>query len=281
MKNQKSLNSVFAKTFRPQEACSVRARGSVGSIGFAGVAGAIQVFLAGCSVSPTTQATLDGIMGARNDLEAASVAQSKPIVEAYIDFPGPPEKWVGPAGLLLHVTAREGKSAKVVVTSPGLDGHAPLLDAVRGLASENALPDGKNAEAKIQKGISVEAARERLSFLARALTEGAQFFQGCLNPVRVRLIRQDGSIFERSGCRGQVGWSRSASEAVSDFLTAAIYGSGPSGAVAALRSPASASGETTGSPSGVASGGEVSGSGAGSGSASTPHAPHGGPSKSH
>jgi hypothetical protein len=44
-------------------------------------------------------------------------------------------------------------------------------------------------------------------------------------PVRVRLIRSDGTLIERQGCRGQAGWPRVASEVVNHFIEGAIFSS--------------------------------------------------------
>ena len=58
----------------------------------------------GC-LSTQTQSSLDGTNG-----------QSSPYVEAYVEYPGPHEKWSGPASFILHVTAKDKGSALITVT---------------------------------------------------------------------------------------------------------------------------------------------------------------------
>ena len=67
-----------------------------------------------------------------------------------------------------------------------------------------------------------ETARDQLAHLATSLQGAEQNFRGCLSPVRVRLVRADGALLEKQGCRGQNGWSRIASESVNSFITAAL-----------------------------------------------------------
>jgi hypothetical protein len=72
--------------------------------------------------------------------------------------------------------------------------------------------------------MSAENARELLANLAVSLQGAEGAFRGCLSPVRVRLIRADGILVEKQGCRGQNGWSHIASQSADRFLTAALYG---------------------------------------------------------
>jgi hypothetical protein len=75
------------------------------------------------------------------------------------------------------------------------------------------------------QGMSGEAAREELGKLMTALTGGEHSFRGCLSPVRVRVIRADGAVTERHGCRGSRGWSKAVSESVDHFIHKSLYGS--------------------------------------------------------
>jgi len=114
-----------------------------------------------------------------------------PFIEGYIEFLGPHEKWVGPASFVLHVSARDGEKATLNL--------APSL--VQGLGT---VDSGK--------------ARDELLKLFVAMRAEEQEYYGCMNPVKVRLIRSDGSTAERMGCRGQAAWPRIASETVNRLL---------------------------------------------------------------
>jgi hypothetical protein len=67
-------------------------------------------------------------------------------------------------------------------------------------------------------GVTQVNARDQVARLAEAIRDDDSPFSGCLNPVRVRLIRTDGILLERQGCRGQEGWPKVASEVASHFL---------------------------------------------------------------
>ena len=41
-------------------------------------------------------------------------------------------------------------------------------------------------------------------------------------PVRLRLVRANGGLVDKMGCRSDVGWPRAVSEAVSAFLSGSI-----------------------------------------------------------
>jgi hypothetical protein len=145
------------------------------------------IIAAGC-VGMHGQSTLDAI---------ADQVQPSFFVEGFIEYAGPGEKWGGPATLVLHVDAKEG-SAPVVSVNP-------------------ALSTSRNS-AEGSTTMSVTKAREQLAVLATALSSGESGFRGCMYPVRVRLIKADGGLVEKYGCRGQSGWSRAASEAMNEFL---------------------------------------------------------------
>jgi hypothetical protein len=63
-----------------------------------------------------------------------------------------------------------------------------------------------------------DQAREKLSNLATAMAEDSSTYQGCMYPIRVRLIRADGSVLDKEGCREQSKWSKTASETVDYFI---------------------------------------------------------------
>lgn len=144
------------------------------------------------------------------DLVEESMGNFKPILEAYIEYSGPQARWAGPASFILHVDAKDGQYPKIQVNpnlflpetgDPEITGRVPAAER-----------------------LTTEQARDRLNILAVLMQEQEQVFRGCLSPVRVRLIRQDGSIIERQGCRGQVGWSKEASEVVNYFISGGVYG---------------------------------------------------------
>src|SRR4051812_39397522 len=106
------------------------------------IAGLLLTLAASC-VGMHGQSTLDAIQG--------SIAEAKPIVEAYIEYPGPQERWAGPATVAIHVIARDGAEPTIVV-SPDL------------FQSEGAAPVRKN-------GLTTQVVRERLALVATALTQ--------------------------------------------------------------------------------------------------------------
>ncbi len=154
----------------------------------------------GC-LSMQSQTTIDG----------NETATNVPYVEAFVEYAGPQEKWAGPASFTLHVIAKDAGGATVTV-QPALFTELPPA----GMAAQGRTP--------ASQGLPGELAREHLAHLATSLQGADQAFRGCLSPVRVRLIRADGSLLEKRGCRSQSGWNRVASEAVSNFITATLRG---------------------------------------------------------
>lgn len=128
--------------------------------------------------------------------------EDRVFIEAYVEFPGPHERWVGPPGYVMNVNAKEATKPWVGVTS---------------LAAKPVLGDRRIAS--IPKG-DPQAARAQIERLATALKEddSSPEFKGCLSPVRVRLVRGDGTMVEREGCRGYNAWTKTASEFVGYFL---------------------------------------------------------------
>ncbi len=158
-------------------------------------------------LSMQNQTTLEGIQGAAG-----------PYVEAYIEYPGPSDKWAGPSHFILHVLAKDSGMAQIAVTPAlfkpvAVDPHAPGAKAIGAVTELTRTP-----------GMSGEAAREQLGRLMTALTGGEASFRGCLSPVRVRVIRADGAVTERHGCRGGKGWSKAVSESVDQFINKSLYG---------------------------------------------------------
>ena len=157
-------------------------------------------------LSMQSQTTLDAI-------QASMSAQ--PFTEAYIEYPGPSEKWSGPTSFIMHVTAKDSGTAQVYV-SPALFNKPGSKEI------EAPTAPGRTLAAVVPHGITGDAARDQLSHLATALQGADESFRGCLSPVRVRMIRADGSLLEKKGCRGQNGWSKAASESVNYFISASL-----------------------------------------------------------
>jgi len=116
------------------------------------------------------------------------------IVEGYLEFPGPNERWAGPQSVVIHLST---------------------LD-----------PQGLHPR-KTQ--LTIEEVREDLSRLKGALEEPKEFEAGCLFPLRVRLIQADGILFEKQACRGQKGWPRIASEIASEVIDDRVGAPQPAG----------------------------------------------------
>ena len=121
---------------------------------------------------------------------------SSPVVEAYVEYPGPDKKWVGPKDFIIHIdTTHEG----------GKDGNSEIIIT--------------KDERSVRKGPAIEKTREMLKDLESSVQGGATLAPiGCLSPVRVRLIRADGGITQRQSCRGQAGWPLLASQLTDLFF---------------------------------------------------------------
>jgi hypothetical protein len=64
-------------------------------------------------------------------------------------------------------------------------------------------------------------ARADLRSLGSTMAQAPSAFTGCLYPIRARLIRSDGSVLERQGCRDNSGWPVVVSRMVSNALETA------------------------------------------------------------
>ena len=111
------------------------------------------------------------------------------------------ERLMRRAGLLL-CSALAIFAAERAHAQPAASGHATLATPLAGALQAAASSDYAFAEKALL-----------------AIQGADQPFSGCLNPVRVRLVRQDGALTEKQGCRG-FGWTRTASEKVNTFLSA-------------------------------------------------------------
>jgi hypothetical protein len=132
--------------------------------------------------------------------------EAAPFTEAYITYPGPNEKWTGPKTSVIHLVTRGTKEAQISVVPSPLRANTE---------------DPKQPGATLH-GPPVETVREDLARLHAAMQEKERVFHGCLSPIRVTLIRGDGILIERQGCRGQLGWPRVASEIVNHLIGTSI-----------------------------------------------------------
>jgi hypothetical protein len=172
---------------------------------------------------------LSSCVQGRSTLEAIQQSMGKaPFVEAYVEYPGPENRWAGPATFRLHLTAKDLATPASITVSPALwrphrslasnalPGPAPAASEVTRVSDMSHLPTASGS-------ISVEMARDELFRLGSAL-EGVDGnvpgLAGCLSPVHVRLTRSDGSVTEKRGCRSQAGWQRAVGESVNHWLSA-------------------------------------------------------------
>ena len=160
-----------------------------------------------------SMAGLGGCLGQYNPTAYDDVSKQvggAPVVEAFIEYGGPQEKWAGPAPFILHIDAREAAPAQVAMT-PNVFQEVDFAPVIRG---------GGRMPASTAD-LSAEGVRERLGAFRETLNEDPGPFQGCMSPLRVRLVSSSGAIVERQGCRGTQGWAKSASQLVADFMAAA------------------------------------------------------------
>ena len=139
------------------------------------------------------KATLDAIAG----------AASQPYVEAFVEYRGPQERWAGPANWTLHVVAKDNERPEITVPSAW---RTDQTTTARKPASQI---------------VTGEEARTKIGALAAAVGESDAGFSGCLYPIHVRLIRADGNVLDKEGCRGQSHWDKAASGMVDYFMMAA------------------------------------------------------------
>lgn len=184
---------------------------------------------AGCT-SVSNHPALDAMKSASKGLG------DKNFVEAYVEYRGPSEKWSGPASFLMHVVAKGNDPVKISFTpafaaepantlptspihemAPTMSGRRPAGEVSKTpVAAASAAPS--HAPSSAPKAMTGEVARNHINQLAAAVQAGDVAFEGCLSPVRVRLIRADGAVLEKQGCRSVEGWPKAASEVVGQFM---------------------------------------------------------------
>ncbi len=198
-------------------------------------------------VAPLALSAASGCMSMQNQqVQDAIQTGTKPYVEAYIEYIGPGSRWMGPATWVLHVNTRELGNPEISVTpefgdAPAAklaeapkEGRAPSPKEEHAAAGHAASPQNSNSNSKVAKATAQAARtiasaansagvalREQIVALATSVqSAGETPFAGCLNPIRIRMIREDGALLERQGCRGSTGWSHTVSQSVASFLDA-------------------------------------------------------------
>lgn len=179
---------------------------------------AVCISLSAC-LSARNHPALDAAQGIPGVGGQQGTKSDENIVEVYFEFPGPQEKWAGPASFVLHVSAKDPHWALIHIAPAWFNEEDTFDVPVPGVS-----PAPNPAKVSI-KGLSSDFARERMRYLAGAVLSGNDpAFKGCLSPVRVRLIRDDGTFIEKTGCRSESGWSKIASDMVEYFMTAKLRG---------------------------------------------------------
>ncbi len=98
--------------------------------------------------------------------------------------------------------------------------HVVLQGADRALISV-ASDHGRSGKLTLSKGDGSQLTHLRadLSELVEALGGEKKEYSTCVFKARVRMVRIDGSVFEKSGCRSAKGWSRGASRLARTIAT--------------------------------------------------------------
>jgi hypothetical protein len=143
-------------------------------------------------------------------------------VEAFIEYAGPAERWGGPEPLVVQFSARDSGRAFSLLSTPAWSKNTPIENS-HSRAPASAHRDDPVAhpavdgEGTVWKAWNPARLKERLAALAEAVESTKIPSQaGCLYPVRVRLLRGDGGVVEKGGCRSSRGWVKMASSLVAD-----------------------------------------------------------------
>jgi hypothetical protein len=180
-------------------------------------------------------------LGARQvvlqDEDYAARLVSDPVVEMMIEYPAPHADFAYAPAFTLQVVAREGALADmrlyhglwndVTGAAPApVEKSEPKIQASgggRAPASVGSTAMGPVAVKRYPKAAwqaDFRKIREEMKDLALAAREPVTAFYGCSFPVKLRMVRQGGTVEELSGCRGAGGWTRRASESIERWVTA-------------------------------------------------------------
>ena len=94
--------------------------------------------------------------------------------------------------------------------------------AITPIGTNGAATAPDSAAVPAPAGVTADLIRTRLAQLDQWTTplvpaDGTQDFHSCLSPIKVKLIRADGVVTERRGCRMQSTWSAQVSSLTSEF----------------------------------------------------------------
>jgi len=135
---------------------------------------------------------------------------------------------------MVQFSVREGDQAYSLVSQPAWKSPAAHMQAgagrapasKQGVEHENSIvamghdPVAQQVivgEGTHRKSWSADELRARLSQLAESVEDSKiEYPGGCLYPVRIRLLRADGGVVEKAGCRSSRGWVKDASALVAE-----------------------------------------------------------------
>ena len=178
--------------------------------------------LASLTILSACSSVQDEIERAPASAGSVETGRGGPYIEAFIEYAGPSERWGGPEPLVVQFSARESGRAFSLLSTPAwaksgatADAHARAPASAHG--DDPVAHPAVDGEGTVWKAWKPEVLKERLSALADAVeSTKAPSQAGCLYPVRVRLLRGDGGVVEKGGCRSSRGWVKAASALVAD-----------------------------------------------------------------
>lgn len=143
--------------------------------------------------------------------EAALSGAEGPLswVEAFIEFSGPEDRWAGPPSLVFRIEAPKGGELALVQTNFDIPLAPKLVPA-----------DGRALAKADEPKLMANQVRIDLAAFARMIEQAPldEKAGACLYPLRARVMRADGAILEKTGCRGNGGWTRTAGFLVDHYL---------------------------------------------------------------
>ncbi len=107
---------------------------------------------------------------------------------------------------------------------PGMVSYHVVLQGAEQAQISVASAEGRSENLSLHKedASQVTHIKTDLSELVEALGGDQKEYSACVFKVRVRMVRTDGSVFDKSGCRSARGWSRGASRLARTIATAFV-----------------------------------------------------------
>lgn len=155
-------------------------------------------------------ASVSGCSSGKPAATATKAAQESPFVEATIEYIGPPRKWAGYETLSIHLSASGAQNAQVTVVPD-------LMLAQQRMPASLVSPQATSAH------VSPDLLRTQLAELGKAVQQPEPEFSECMYPVRVRLVRADGTVLQKEGCRSPKGWPALVSQSASRWMKTAFH----------------------------------------------------------